>query len=74
MLVFGGKEGAHISEDCKFSASTIGIDLKSAYATGSGSTGWKTLAPMNTARANFAHIVLDNIVYAFGGISGRGTG
>lgn len=29
---------------------------------------------MNSARANFAHLVLDNIVYAFGGISGKGTG
>jgi len=27
---------------------------------------------MNCARANFAHVVLDNCVYAFGGISGRG--
>jgi len=29
---------------------------------------------MNSARANFAHLVLDNMVYAFGGISGKGTG
>jgi len=29
---------------------------------------------MNCARANFAHVVLDNCVYAFGGISGRGSG
>jgi N-acetylneuraminic acid mutarotase len=26
---------------------------------------------MNAARANFAHVVLDNLVYVFGGISGR---
>jgi len=29
---------------------------------------------MNCARSNFAHLVLDNIVYAFGGISGKGSG
>jgi N-acetylneuraminic acid mutarotase len=48
--------------------------LKSAYGTGTGSTGWKVLAEMKSARVNFAHLVLDNCVYAFGGISGRGTG
>lgn len=74
LLVFGGKEGAHISNEAKFTNSTLGIDLKSAFATGSGSTGWQTLASMNSARANFAHVVLDNLVYVFGGISGRGTG
>lgn len=74
LLVFGGREGKLISDACNFSNSTLGVDLKAAYSTGSGSAGWKSLAPMNTARANFAHVVLDNCVYAFGGISGRGTG
>ena len=73
LLVFGGKEGNLLTDDCKYSNSTIGVDLKSAYATGSGSTGWKQLAPMKSARANFAHLVLDNCVYAFGGISGKGA-
>jgi hypothetical protein len=41
LLVFGGKEGSNIQADFKFSNSTMGIDLKAAYATGSGSTGWK---------------------------------
>jgi hypothetical protein len=29
---------------------------------------------MNSKRANFAHLVLDNFVYVFGGIAGKGEG
>lgn len=29
---------------------------------------------MKSKRANFAHIVMDNLVYVFGGISGTGEG
>ena len=32
---------------------------------------WKTCAPMFTERACFSHLVLDNQVYVFGGISGN---
>lgn len=40
--------------------------------TGGGTAGWKSLALMKTPRANFACCVFDNLVYVFGGISGRG--
>lgn len=29
---------------------------------------------MKSARANFAHVVVDNLVYVIGGISGQGKG
>lgn len=32
---------------------------------------WEDLAPMKNCRANFAAIVLDNLVYVYGGISGK---
>ena len=35
---------------------------------------WKEMAPMLSARANFAMIVLKEFVYVYGGISGKGTG
>lgn len=35
---------------------------------------WETLDSMNSARANFAHCVVNNFVYVFGGIGSRGEG
>jgi hypothetical protein len=32
---------------------------------------WNTCASMATERASFSHLVLDNMVYVFGGISGK---
>jgi len=31
---------------------------------------WEFVSPMKTARSNFASMVLDNMVYVFGGIAG----
>ena len=81
LLVIGGKEGTHQS-DCQYSASVLGFDLKLVFepwlkassADAADAHCWRSLAPMKSARANFACIVVDNLVYAFGGIQGRGTG
>jgi hypothetical protein len=36
--------------------------------TGDDAIQWKSRAKMANARSNFAHLVLDNFVYVFGGI------
>ncbi len=33
---------------------------------------WQTMAPMQSARSNFALLALRNYIYAYGGISGAG--
>jgi hypothetical protein len=35
---------------------------------------WKTCESMQNARSNFAALALRNYIYAYGGISGAGTG
>jgi len=78
----GGKEG-NLTSNCVYSDTVIGFDmkcifepwLKTADQDGpEGSFNWKSKASMNSPRANFASMVLDNFVYVFGGIQGRGEG
>merc|ERR1719265_989795 len=80
LLAIGGKVGTHQSS-CSYTTSVIGLDMKYVLspwlADKVGDTNkveWQMLAPMSTARANFAHLVLDNLVYVFGGISATGKG
>jgi len=35
---------------------------------------WQSMAPMQSARSNFAMIAMKNFIYVYGGISGAGTG
>jgi N-acetylneuraminic acid mutarotase len=55
----------------------MGFEMKYVFepwlAT-AGVPGWKPLESMSTPRANFASIVIDNMVYVYGGIMGRGEG
>jgi hypothetical protein len=69
-MVLGGKTG-NTTSDCKFSKSVIFYEMNDFF-TGdiSKSVQWKTSESMNCERANFAAIVLDNLVYVYGGIQG----
>ena len=66
--------------NCIYTSSVISFDLKQVFepwtktaADGPDSPfNWKYKAKMSKPRANFAHLVLDNLVYVFGGICGRG--
>ena len=80
LLVIGGKVGSH-QASCSCTTSVIGIDLKFVLSPWladkmgeSGQVSWQMLSPMIKARANFAHCVVDNLVFVFGGISGNGKG
>ena len=81
LLVIGGKEGAAAS-NCQYSASVLAFDLKLVFEPWLKGTStevdaahrWRAVASMNSARANFATTVVDNMVYAYGGIQGRGEG
>ena len=69
MLVFGGRLGTDL-DHCNFTNTVLGLDL-AEVSKGDAPTGsWQGLAPMKCARASFAHLVLDNKVYVFGGIGG----
>lgn len=75
-MVFGGKESRR-----NWTNSVISLDLKPYFKQGLTKTNedgtttlvessWKDLAPMLSARANFAILALKNIIYVYGGISG----
>jgi len=70
LLVIGGKEGGNVTS-CNFSNSVIGFDMKAVFEPWTKTAdnfSWKSKAKMASPRANFAHLVLDNFVYVFGGI------
>lgn len=75
-MVFGGKESRR-----NWTNSVISLDLKPYFKQGLTKTNqdgtttlvesdWRTMAPMQQARANFAILALKNVVYVYGGISG----
>lgn len=70
LLVFGGRVGTNL-DDCDYSSSVIGLDLKEVVKGDAPASKWTDLKPMSTARTSFAHTVIDNKVYVFGGISAK---
>lgn len=75
LLVIGGKTGNHLNE-AAFSNSVIGFDLKTIYEPwlqDKSGEKWVQLNNMQSARANFAFTVVDNLVYVFGGVGGIGN-
>lgn len=76
LLVIGGKTGNYLN-DATYSSSVIGFDLKTVYEPwlqDKSGEKWAQLSSMQSARANFAFAVVDNLVYVFGGVSGTGDG
>ena len=79
MLVIGGKVGTSASS-CSPVNSVIGLDLifvlspwlAEKYGRLDEKPEWQACANMQTARANFSHLVVDNLVFVFGGVSGNG--
>jgi len=69
--VIGGK-----GERTNWLNSVESLELSSYFRPVKGAPGaeWKSCAPLNSARSNFAVLNLDNVVYVFGGIEGRGSG
>ena len=78
MLVIGGKVGMSASS-CSPTTSVISLDLKFVLSPWLAEklgqydkVEWEGCANMQTARANFSHLVVDNLVFVFGGVSGNG--
>jgi len=77
LLVIGGKIGKQLST-CGYTSGVIAFDmtlvfqpwLESKMDATAQAMSWQTRASMQCKRANFCHMVLDNLVYVFGGISG----
>lgn len=76
LLVMGGKIGKHLST-CAYTDSVLAFDMMFVFqpwleqkVEGGSRTTWQTCKQMKSRRANFCHIVLDNLVYVFGGFSG----
>ena len=66
-MVIGGKVGTNFGS-CNFSDTVIGYNMQSIFEPWTKvveNSGWSTKAKMNSPRANFAHLVLDNFVYVF---------
>ena len=82
MLAVGGKVGTD-QVTCGYTDSVISYDMKYVFdpylkkkddPENKFETTWETNKNMNNARANFALIVLDNLIYVFGGIKSKGKG
>jgi len=73
LLVFGGKTGQN-PLNSTFTSSVIGFDLHETLAGQPSTKSWVKLADMSCARASFGHMVVDNQVYAYGGIHAGGKG
>lgn len=75
LLVIGGKMGKHVAS-ASFTNSVMALDMKYvispwlAEKKGEAMPEWKSVAGMTSARAQFAHMVIGNLVYVYGGISG----
>lgn len=79
LLIIGGKIGKAVST-CAYTDSVLYLDIVFALQpylitkikdAKNMKFDWKTCKSMNNRRANFCHLVLDNMVYIFGGISGQ---
>ena len=76
MIVMGGKVGKTQST-ASFTKSVLGIDMKLIYSPWledklgqAAPQEWMTIPSMNQERACFAHLVIENLIYVYGGISG----
>jgi len=72
MLIMGGKVG-EIPSKCEYSNSVLSFNMTSVLNGSPSASGWKPMAPMLCKRSNFAVTVVDNMVYVYGGIMGKGT-
>lgn len=80
IIVMGGKVG-RTQATASFTKSVLGIDLKLILSPWlqeklgqEAPKEWMTLANMNQPRSNFAHCVVNNLIYIYGGISGQLSG
>lgn len=82
LLIIGGKTGMQPS-NCSFTNSVMGFNMKFVLQPelrikfdpdNKLNKSWVSLESMKSSRANFALTTIDNMVYVFGGISGRGEG
>ena len=79
MLVIGGKFGQH-QASAIYTNSVLALDMKYvlspwlAEKQGAQMPNWTSCAYMASARANFAHTVIGNLVYVYGGIADKGKG
>ena len=75
LFVFGGKIG-DFKSDCKFSNTVFSLDLTIFLLPEldkkiKTEKKWIEQSSMTTARASFSHIVIEDIIYVFGGMSGN---